>query len=50
MNLSDYLPKDNEGGKKSGGGRQRYKEYVIEAQEQGKEPLSFEEWNRLQNG
>lgn len=50
MNLSDLLPKDNEGGKKSGGGKTRYKEYVIEAQEQGKEPLPFDKWYALQNG
>lgn len=51
MNLMDLLPKSNNGGEKSGGGEKlRYRDYVIEAQEQGKEPLPFKEWYQLQNG
>ena len=51
MDITDFLPKDNEGGTKSGGGdKQRYRDYVIDANKQEKKPLPFNEWYALQNG
>lgn len=41
-------PKPQSGGLLGGGSAQAYRDYVIDTQTQGKQPLSFADWQKMQ--